>query len=84
MGRYEHQVFVEMPKREEKRSGKITVEIEGVVPEGFCSLVLDALQMAPSRRGSVLKLLVTVVAVVLPQRHPFLFLLSSSDSASKI
>lgn len=43
---------------------------DGVVPEGAGALVLGALQVALPGGGGVLELLVAVIAVVFPQRHP--------------
>lgn len=60
--------------REEEEEGeeggrRLTLVADGVVPEGAGALVLGALQVALPGGGGVLELLVTVVAVVLPQRH---------------
>ena len=63
-------------KREEEGEGsgeegrQLTLVADGVVPEGAGALVLGALQVALPGGGGVLELLVAVIAVVSPQRHP--------------
>ena len=62
-------------KREEgegsgEEGRQLTLVADGVVPEGAGALVLGALQVALPGGGGVLELLVAVIAVVFPQRHP--------------
>ena len=62
-------------KREEgegsgEEGRQLTLVADGVVPEGAGALVLGALQVALPGGGGVLELLVAVIAVVSPQRHP--------------
>lgn len=47
----------------------LTLGAQGVVPQSFGSLVVNALDMAPPCEGGVLELLVAVIAVIFPQRH---------------
>lgn len=58
-------------RQEEGGSAAVLVLVaDGVVPEGAGALVLRALEVALPGGGGVLELLLAVVAVVLPQRHP--------------
>jgi len=58
-------------RQEEGGSAAVLILVaDGVVPEGAGALVLGALQVALPGGGGVLELLVAVIAVVSPQRHP--------------
>jgi hypothetical protein len=56
--------------KKKRRDRELTLVADGVVPEGAGALVLGALQVALPGGGGVLELLVAVIAVVFPQRHP--------------
>lgn len=76
-------VFEGMRQRPGGGRGDVTLAADGVVPEGTGAVVLGALEVAPAGGGGVLELLVTVVAIVLAQRHLLrLPLLLSSPSGA--